>query len=152
MLHRVDEVSFYHNKPIWSFKFLLDIKVLFIPAQYFRAKTVVSEMEREGGAKVSDIERVRNLEPTIQANAIRIEIEDFEQRLKHLFEGGMTSNRTDETIEAKYQYLLTQWREIKGLINTSQFDSVDYQVFDSFVEQIDQLVSQLQLASEKKLI
>lgn len=102
--------------------------------------------------QVSDIERVRNLEPTIQANAIRIEIEDFEQRLKHLFEGGMTSNRTDETIEAKYQYLLTQWREIKGLINTSQFDSVDYQVFDSFVEQIDQLVSQLQLASEKKLI
>ncbi len=102
--------------------------------------------------QVSDIEKVRNLEPTIQANAIRIEIEDFEQRLKHLFEGGMTSNRTDETIEAKYQYLLTQWREIKGLINTSQFDSVDYQVFDSFVEQIDQLVSQLQLASEKKLI
>jgi len=102
--------------------------------------------------QVSDIEKVRNLEPTIQANAIRIEIEDFEHRLKHLFEGGMTSNRTDETIEAKYQYLLTQWREIKGLINTSQFDSVDYQVFDSFVEQIDQLVSQLQLASEKKLI
>lgn len=94
----------------------------------------------------------RNQSRQKRANEIKVEVQDFESRLEHLFEGGVTSNRTQENIEGQYQLLLSQWTQIKNMIGSQQISSVNLKVFDSFVEQIDLLVNQLQIASEKKLI
>ncbi len=82
---------------------------------------------------------------------LKVEVVGFENRLQHLFEGGVTSHLTEEKIKAQYQLLLSEWNEIKKLIDSAQISSVNLKVFDSFVEQIDLLVNQLQIASEKKL-
>ncbi len=87
-----------------------------------------------------------------QLNALNQEVFKFENQLVHLFEGGVTSHRTEEYIEANYQQILKQWAVIKQSIHSQQLLQNNAKVFDEFVMQIDALVSQLQLASEKKLI
>lgn len=89
--------------------------------------------------------------PTSMAYELEQEIINFEQRIDHLFDGGLTSARDDYAIEQQYQAILSLWRRIQQL-SEEQF-SLDESInlIDQFVVEIDQLVTLLQYRSEKKL-
>jgi len=84
------------------------------------------------------------------------EVALFEESLGLLFKGGVANARSDDVIESQYQIILASWQNLKQ----SQFYSHPHPKpqagatlvsYDQFVEQIDELVTLLQQASEKKL-
>lgn len=80
------------------------------------------------------------------------EIARFEKSITHLFEGGVSNARSDEVIEKQYQIILASWRQLKQSLSEPQMkSSATLDSYDRFVGQIDQLVTLLQRASEKKL-
>jgi len=79
------------------------------------------------------------------------EIENFDNRVNHLFEGGVTSTRKIEQIEAQYQKILERWNNLKELTLSDNLPIDNIQLFDSFVGEIDHLVNLLQKGSERKL-
>jgi two-component system, NarL family, nitrate/nitrite sensor histidine kinase NarX len=70
----------------------------------------------------------------------------FEQKLKQLFAGGIVPNNQQAKILAQYQKIAQLWQPIKQ----PETELAPAEV-DAFVTQIEQLVSLLQQASEKKL-
>lgn len=74
------------------------------------------------------------------------EIARFENNISHLFDGGVSNARSDPVIENQYQQILILWQKLRQPQAIATVAS-----YDHFVEEIDQLVTLLQLASEKKL-
>ena len=74
------------------------------------------------------------------------EVAVFEDKLNHLFSGGVTSARDEPAIEKQYQLIMALWQELKQPQQATPIYS-----FDQFVSTIDKLVTLLQVESEKKL-
>ena len=87
----------------------------------------------------------------VNKNALDLEIENFENRIIYLFEGGVTSTRSNEYIETQYQLVIARWKNIRKLKEQGIHTKDSTEVFDSFVLEIDELVSLLQRGSENKL-
>ncbi len=75
------------------------------------------------------------------------EIAIFEERLNHLFIGGITNSRDNPEIEAYYQRILVLWKQLLS----SGIDKPAIESFDQFVFEVDALVTLFQQESEKKL-
>lgn len=74
------------------------------------------------------------------------EIAEFETRLKHLFDGGITNALKDPEIHFQFKVVMDFWN---SSIRVQQSPSIKQ--FDRFVLEIDKLVTILQLGSEAKL-
>jgi two-component system nitrate/nitrite sensor histidine kinase NarX len=115
--------------------------------QAIRISRALVVNQQELGKTSQQATQVENL-----ANALVIsEITDFENRITHLFEGGLTSARKDQAIEKQYQLILTLWQNLKRAAPKISDVQQNIRSFDPFVMQIDQLVTLLQSGSEKKL-
>jgi len=74
------------------------------------------------------------------------EIQVFENKLSHLFFGGIASSIDNPEIIAQHKRLLSLWQPIKQSPRTRSIEE-----FDRFTVTIDKLVNLLQMESEKKL-
>jgi len=74
------------------------------------------------------------------------EIRVFENKLSHLFFGGIASTIDNPEVIAQHQKIVSMWESIKQSPQTTSVEE-----FDRFTIKIDKLVSLLQLESEKKL-
>lgn len=88
---------------------------------------------------------------TSMAYELEQEIINFDQRIEHLFDGGLTSARDDYAIEQQYQAILGLWHRIQQLSEVQFGLDESINLIDQFVVEIDQLVTLLQYRSEKKL-
>jgi len=89
------------------------------------------------------------------------EVANFEQRVTHLFEGGVTNALDDEKVNQQYGLILSLWSDLNDilqdrpeslLVNSQPLTAIQsITLFDQFVEEINQLVTILQFRSEKKL-
>ena len=91
-----------------------------------------------------------NSSSTISESVIK-EIINFNDRINHLFLGGLTNAREDKSIEQQYQLILSLWAEIKDTVNIQSEPKKNIESFDRFVAEIDKLVTLLQIRSEQKL-
>jgi len=92
------------------------------------------------------ISRAHLLTSVNHKSLIDAEIAVFEDKLTHLFSGGLTSARENPHIESQFQIILAMWQQLKQTERPVPINS-----FDQFVAAIDQLVTLLQEESEKKL-
>ncbi|RTR33769.1 HAMP domain-containing protein [Shewanella atlantica] len=74
------------------------------------------------------------------------EIRVFENKLSHLFFGGIASTIDNPEVIAQHQKIVSVWESIKQSPQTTSVEE-----FDRFTVKIDKLVSLLQMESEKKL-
>jgi two-component system nitrate/nitrite sensor histidine kinase NarX len=88
----------------------------------------------------------RSLHLTEKKQQLQQEIERFEQRYNTLFSQDLKPLLTQQAIANVYQPIALQWQTIK-----QQAAILSPSYFDNFVHHIDQLVLQLQRASERKL-
>jgi len=82
---------------------------------------------------------------------VKNEINNFDERITHLFLGGITSRDKNSQIEKQYHLILSSWKSLKTQITDPIGTQNSIKSFDNFVTEIDQLVTFLQLGSEKKL-
>ena len=92
------------------------------------------------------ISRAHLSDNSVNKDFIQKEVIAFEERLSHLLSGGLISARENPDVEAQYLHILSLWESLKQTdISTPIFS------FDQFVASVDQLVTLLQIESEKKL-
>jgi len=77
---------------------------------------------------------------------LKSEIQSFEKKLNQLFPGGLTNLNENIDIQSQYLKIHNLWQKL----NTSEF-TPSITRYDRFVTVIDELVTILQLESEKKL-
>ncbi|MFT6926380.1 MAG: two-component system nitrate/nitrite sensor histidine kinase NarX [Psychromonas sp.] len=92
------------------------------------------------------ISRAHLLQSSDKQSILIKEIKAFDTSLNHLFLGGITRAHESDSIGTQYQKIQTLWLTFK---NPQQKSSIE--AYDQFVNSIDQLVTLLQLESEKKL-
>ncbi len=80
------------------------------------------------------------------SQSIKVELELFRDRFEKVFSGGFNDVRENQLIEQKYQIIQGFWAQ---LAQSTEIQSLEF--FESFVQEIDELVTLLQVESEKKL-
>jgi len=102
-------------------------------------------------ANLDKREQQEPLQNDIYSVSVIKEIADFEKRINHLFEGGLSNARKNEAIEKQYQVILALWQNLKTVSIKSSSLQQSALIFDQFTVEIDKLVTLLQYGSEKKL-
>jgi len=82
---------------------------------------------------------------------VKNEMINFDDRITHLFLGGIAGRNKHSEVEKQYYLILSSWEEIKTQIVQPVDSLTSVESFDHFVTEIDQLVTLLQLGSEEKL-
>lgn len=92
------------------------------------------------------ISRAYLIDSSVDNKIIFTEVNTFEEKITHLFTGGLVSVKDNPKINAQYQEIIKLWQKIKH-----PGRSMPITIFDEFVAAIDKLVTLLQQESEKKL-
>lgn len=109
------------------------------------SRSLLLESSRNGLMSLSQFSEQTKL-PEAEKIKVLKEIAQFEIGIAHLFDGGVSNALSEPVIEKQYRMILALWQQLK-----QPRASITVASYDNFVEEIDQLVTLLQLASEKKL-
>ena len=102
------------------------------------------------------ISRAYFIDQSVSKEKVRAEIHTFNLNLTHLFQGKQLENKDHEDVGLQYRTILGAWQQINAQsIRVKQLSPEQLieliKSYDQFVNELDKLVSLLQLESEKRL-
>jgi len=102
------------------------------------------------------ISRTYFVDQSLSKKLVTVEIHTFNLNLTNLFHGKQLTDKKNTAVGQQYQSILNSWQHInnerRSITQLSDEQLVELvQSYDSFVNELDQLVGLLQLESEKKL-